>query len=198
MGQAKEKIKYEEIVKNVAEKIATYIEDNDIKGSCHFVSYFYKYYLLKYHNINIKIHSGIIVPSNDSFGFHSWNSFNGKLIDLTIHKQNIVDYNCIILDNIFIDKGIMAVTYNHDQLPERYLNTCNIKAKEEYDLKNKTSLSAEEEKFLIILSDFLDMDARLNKFEKFNYSTIKELEEYLYLSDNDNERKLFFNLFDIK
>lgn len=160
----------EKIVKKVSEIIADRIENEKLEGKCNFYPFFLKYYLYRFHKINIDLNFGII-PNGDLFSMHNWNSFNGKIIDITIHHQlENAHFSSVILDEVYIDKGSKKeIYYNHNELPVIYLKRVQ-EASEESNRNNRSNPEIEKG---------LDADAFLLKFEKMNINDVNKTKNWL-------------------
>lgn len=163
---------FEKLIKETAMKIADKVDSEEDKGQCTFIPYFLKYYLYRYHNIDIKIHHGLI-EIDGKYSHHNWNTYEGKLIDISIHQQyESADSNCIILDDIYIDKGFSPKYHLEENLPSEYLN--NIE--KSIHLEKDISVSVNER---FMCSKVLNADATMLKLVKIKLNDNKKNHNYL-------------------
>jgi hypothetical protein len=169
-----------EIIKKVSKIIADKIQNENIQGSCNFTPFILKYYLKRFHNIEIDIFQGLL-EYNEKYAPHIWNEYNNKLIDISVHKQLIeeVNSNCIILDEIYIKNNALIKYHKSINLPKRYLD--EIKDISYYVDKqnNKVNLSTAEQQELNHISKLLNSDTKMRRMDKMNINEIKITKSYI-------------------
>lgn len=111
-----------------------------------------------------------MIEHEGRFAFHMWNSFEGKMIDITIHNQLVTEINtsCIVLEEVAIKKPGKITYHAHDKLPDHYINLVESMAHEENALRFKVNRSNEEEERLAYLTEYLDTDASLIKMNRID------------------------------
>ena len=125
-----EKCNHEQFINKTADALLEYIETFELIGACMTIPYFYKLFLTK-HDVPIDVEYGVF-ELNNRFSVHSWNSYNGKIIDLTsfLQKENISG-NAIVMNRV-LKKGKDEFLYHRaDQLPNTYLDAIEVAAKDE-------------------------------------------------------------------
>ncbi|MDD2829845.1 MAG: hypothetical protein PHW18_09760 [Sulfuricurvum sp.] len=179
----------QEIIKKISTLIADKIEEDNIKGACNRIPFILKYYLHRYYHIDIDIHFGLI-EHNNIYAPHNWNSYEGQKIDITIHNQLIKDLNsdCVILNEIYIQKSGNVVYYSHDDLPKDYLDLIAQAIDEERWLKSISNRTVEDEHNLQKLTEMLDDDSRMIALEKRKMREIKSIKTFIknYYKDDWN------------
>jgi len=83
-------------MKNVLEKASKYTFEN-VNGDCFLMTMCLTKYMLEEKGITLKSHIGGIKRGNE-YVTHLWNSYEGKRIDLTSHRQPKLIVNGAILD----------------------------------------------------------------------------------------------------
>jgi hypothetical protein len=169
-----------EIIKRVSQIVADKIQSEDIKGACNFIPFILKYYLNRFHNIEIDVFHGLL-EYNNKYAPHVWNEYNNKLIDITVHKQLIdeVNSNCIILDEIYIKNDAKIKYHKSTNLPERYIDNIKDLTLEISNLKSKINLNDEEKKYLNQLIPYLDSDTKMCRMDKRDINEIKKTKSYV-------------------
>lgn len=150
-------------IKQISKIIANKIENENIKGSCSFVPFILKYYLNRFYNIEIDIFIGL-VEYNENYAFHIWNEYDNMLIDVTVHKQLDVDFNCIILSEQYINNTNIKYHYSKN-LPKKYLKYIENISNNPYRSNNEIR--------------YLDNDTRMCRIEKMNINDINITKSYL-------------------
>ena len=84
-------------MKNVLEKASKYTFEN-VNGDCFLMTMCLTKYMLEEKGIALKSHIGGIKRGNE-YVTHLWNSYEGKRIDLTSHRQPKLIVNGAILDD---------------------------------------------------------------------------------------------------
>ena len=168
------------IIKKVSQIIADKIENENIQGSCNFIPFILKYYLKRFHNIDIDIFHGLL-EYNEKYAPHLWNEYNKQLIDITIHKQLIEEVNsdCIILDEIYIKNNAKIKYHKSTNLPSPYLDEIRAMSFHVNSLTNKFHLSVEEQQELNQVSNLLNSDTKMCRMDKMNINEIKITKSYL-------------------
>lgn len=169
-----------ETIIKVSRLIADKVEVENIKGACDRMPHILKYYLNRYHKIDIDLHYGL-VECGGMYGLHTWNSYQGKMIDITIHNQLLDETcsNCIILDEVHISKQGKIVYHLNGILPQDYLEKIKSAADDEKKLKSIPNRSIEQEQQRIMLAEILDTDATLVRAERTNMEDLSMVRGYL-------------------
>ncbi|PHR71069.1 MAG: hypothetical protein COA66_10120 [Arcobacter sp.] len=179
-----EKSNHEQFINKTADALLEYIEAFELIGACMTIPYFYKLFLEK-HDVPIDVEYGVF-ELNNRFSVHSWNNYNGKIIDLTsfLQKENISG-NAIVMNRV-LKKGKDEILYHRaDQLPNTYLDAIEVAAKDE--ILNEDSSNSD------YLKCMLDTDAFICSALKRNMNspeTIKReilpnnAEEYRHFEEN--------------
>ncbi len=104
----------EEILRKAAN-----IEFGNEWGDCLIMTLCLTRYMKEVHGIELKVHIGALVGSKGTT-LHMWNSYKGKMIDLTAHKQRGETAQSFILDKpISIDgnsKRVLSYKLNSDTI----------------------------------------------------------------------------------
>jgi len=151
--------------------------------------YFYKLFL-EDHNIPVDVEFGVF-ELDGRFSAHSWNSYDGKIIDLTsaLQKWDITG-DAIVLGNI-IEKGKDSLLYHRaDKLPKKYIDFISEIAIKEKEIIDKRL----EDSSLDYYKEMLDTDAFLCKALRDNMNSSKTIEKEL-LPNNQDEIKHFKEYF---
>lgn len=170
----------QEIIKKISTLLADKIEQDNIKGACDRIPFILKYYLRRYHHLDIDIHFGLI-EHNSQYARHNWNSYEGQKIDITIHNQliNEINSDCVILDEIHIAKGNNVIYHECDNLPKDYLDKIEQATYYEYYLKNIPNRTVEEEYALQGWLEILEADGSLIALQKRKMTEIKSIKAYI-------------------
>jgi hypothetical protein len=187
-----EKYKHEVFIKKSSLELLHYIEEFNLVGACMTIPYFYKLFLEKYH-IPINVEYGVF-ELHGRFSAHSWNKYDGKLVDLTANLQKEgVCGDAVVMENILRKGKDKFVYHRADHLPKSYLN-CIEKAA----LEEKNLLSADgANNGLAYLKEMLDTDGRLCEALKVNMNSSETIKNQL-LPKNSNEYKHFQDNFENK
>ena len=87
-----------EIIKKAAD-----IEFGMAAGDCVLMTLCLRKYMKEEHNIELKAHVGALINEYGTT-LHMWNSYKGKMIDLTAHKQPYETAQSVILDEPISDE----------------------------------------------------------------------------------------------
>jgi len=169
-----------DIVRSVSQLLADKVEQEDIKGACNRIPFILKYYLSRYHKIDIDIHYGMI-EHNNMYAFHMWNSYEGKEIDVTVHNQLVerVNSNSIVLDEIYIQKDGEILYHLENELPQSYLDKITEAADEEQRVMHILSKSETEKQYLLELSELLNGDGVLIAMKRRGLTDVRKIKNYL-------------------
>ncbi|MDD4884712.1 hypothetical protein [Sulfuricurvum sp.] len=180
----------QEIIKKISTLLADKIEQDNIKGACDRIPFILKYYLRRYHHLDIDIHFGLI-EHNSQYARHNWNSYKGQKIDVTIHNQliNEINSDCVILDEIYIAKGDNVIYHDCNHLPTDYLDKIEQARYHEYHLKNIPNRTEEEEYALQGWLEILEVNSSLLRVEKQKMTEIESVQTYIndHLEDEWND-----------
>ena len=91
-------------MKEIVEK-ASKIEFGIVSGDCVIMTLCLTRYMKEKHNIELKIHIGALIDKIGNTTLHMWNSYKGKVIDLTAHSQPNETAQSMILDEPISDEG---------------------------------------------------------------------------------------------
>ncbi len=99
------------------QKIASLLlQHNDFyDGACIDMNTAMKSYLKDRYGVDIELHSGWLMQGDKKVP-HMWSSYNGKLIDVTSHKQDGIEVDPIILED---DAGYRIESKD---LPEHFIH----------------------------------------------------------------------------
>jgi len=84
-------------MKEILKKASTYTFDNGAEGECFLMTMCLSKYMLEEEGITLQSHIGGIKRGKE-YVTHLWNSYEGKRIDLTSHRQPKLVVNGAILD----------------------------------------------------------------------------------------------------
>lgn len=189
---AEKKCKDEEFISKTSLEIINYIEKFDLAGACMTIPYFYKMFLEE-RNIIIDVEYGIF-EHEKRFSVHSWNKYDGKLIDLTanLQKENISG-NAIVMGKI-LRKGRSELIYHRaDALPSNYISLIEGMVEIEENINNTQILNDE----ISYINEMLDTDTFLCIALRKNMNSVKTIKEQL-LPNCEKEYQHFNNNFAIK
>jgi hypothetical protein len=176
------------LVKNIALRIATNIKKNNLVGYCHLSSMLLKEELFRHFKIEIDLVPGIL-EVGDNYTHHFWCEYNGKKIDVSIHRQpgelSFVSSPIILDEKSFNLKNEGLKYFKHDCLPQEYLSRIFELANKENFLKDK-SRTNDEDKELELISKYLDRDGFLNVFFKKKYHSLKKIRTLLRELDKNS------------
>lgn len=180
-----EKKKHEALINETSLALLNYIEKFNLIGACMTIPYFYKMFLHEL-KIPIDVEYGVF-ELNGRFSAHSWNKYDGKIIDLTagLQKDN-VSGDTIVLDKIIKAGKDSFVYHRADRLPQEYLQIVEQMALREKEILDLGVKNYEFD----YCKEMLDTDAFLCKAlrENFNSCSIIESKYLPYLA---NEHKHF-------
>ncbi len=163
----------EEDLRTILKK-ASEIEFGNAWGDCLLMTLSLTRYLKEEYGVELKAHIGALV-GEEGTTLHMWNSYKGKMIDLTAHKQRGETAQSFILDTPISEEGNSkrVVSYKINSEPLRDFARNMAKYAEE---KSPESLSIShiflkyERAGKIPYDDIpslMDTESRRNNYEKF-------------------------------
>lgn len=180
-----EKQQHEAFIKKTSFELFKYIKKFNFIGACMTIPYFYKLFL-ESHNIPIDAEYGIF-ELHGRFSSHSWNKYDGKIIDITANFQKEGVCGSAIVMGDVIEAGKDELVYHRvDQLPKRYTNFIEEIALLENRLLDSKASGDE----LAYFKEMLDTDAFLCRALRINMNSIETIKSHL-LQDNNEEYQHF-------
>ena len=170
------------IIHNVSKIIHELILDNEeLAGKCMITTLYLKKYLLDTFNILIDINYGVVevieksIETNEyklSTILHSWNSYNNKIIDITIHNQSKdISQNATILNETIntTNKNTLLQYFDYievqHQIKRDYNNEDNKINFDKMIKWNKNNINS-----ILYLHTYLKENNLLNQYSQFkNY-----------------------------
>jgi len=178
----------EKIIYNISKILHELILDNnELIGKCMITTLYLKKYLLDKFNILIDVKYGIVevIEKNSKTSeyevstlLHSWNSYNNKIIDITIHNQsNNMNQNATILNESIntTNKSSLLQYFNYIEVSqeiEKHYNNENDKINFDKMVKwNKNNINS-----VLYLHIYLNENNLLNQYNQFKNYIDKKLE----------------------
>lgn len=185
-----EKQKHELFIQKTSNKLLEYVEEFNLDGACNSIPYFYKLFLQE-NGVPIDVEYGVF-ELDDKFSTHSWNSYNGKRIDITVYLQRFgISGDAVVLDEVIKPgKDNIGEYHRADQLPSNYLQNIEKATLRESELIATRVKSIE----LAQCKELLDIDSFLCTALRKNYNSCDVIKEEI-LPHYDKQYKHFVEHF---